>query len=418
MYTTLIIFFMLAISVSFLCSLWEATLLSISPVYAQVRIQEGGYLGGKLQYFKDNIDNPLAAILTLNTFAHTIGAIGVGEQASLIWRDSNPAITGVVVPLVMTLTVLILSEIIPKTIGANYWEKFAPFTIYSLSLLIKVIYPLVWLCQLITRFFRDNGAKSVFSRSEYLTLTQIGEEHGVIRADEADIIKGTLDLYELRAMQVMRPIADMVMIGKSESIQTLLDLVKEHKYSRYPVYENDKHNIIGIVHTKDLIASSGDINKSAITDFVRPLLKVQTRLPVSNLLGRLREGMPHFAVVYNRNQEPVGFITMDNVLQILFGIIKDEFHQTHVDYTPNEDGTILFKGRCPIFVLEQVLDIDIDTGEDIKTIEELMNANLSQPAAVNDKVELNQFSMRVDKIDNDRIKRVTIIPVKSNSELN
>src|SRR5210317_685787 len=118
MYNLLITFFLLAILVSFLCSLLEAVLLSITPSYAQVRLSEGGRIGAKLEAFKSNIDRPLAAILTLNTIAHTVGAIGVGEQSARIWADANPMITSVVVPTVMILGILILSEIIPKTIGA------------------------------------------------------------------------------------------------------------------------------------------------------------------------------------------------------------------------------------------------------------------------------------------------------------
>ncbi|MGB1222441.1 MAG: CNNM domain-containing protein, partial [Alcanivoracaceae bacterium] len=120
MYTLLITFFLIAIVISFLCSLWEAVLLSITPSYARMKVEEGSSLGHTLQNFKANIDQPLAAILTLNTIAHTVGAIGVGQQAALIWAEANPLITSLLVPALMTLGVLILSEIVPKTIGANY----------------------------------------------------------------------------------------------------------------------------------------------------------------------------------------------------------------------------------------------------------------------------------------------------------
>ena len=133
MYTLLIVFFLVAIVVSFLCSLLEATLLSITPSYAQIKQKEGSRLGVLLQSFKENIDRPLAAILTLNTIAHTVGAIGVGDQAGKIWIDANPLITGLFIPVVMTLAILVLSELIPKTIGANFWRELAPFTIRSLG---------------------------------------------------------------------------------------------------------------------------------------------------------------------------------------------------------------------------------------------------------------------------------------------
>ncbi|MGA9573744.1 MAG: CNNM domain-containing protein, partial [Lysobacterales bacterium] len=143
MYTLLIAFFVLAIVVSFLCSLLEAVLLSITPAFAQLKLQQGGRIGRQLAVFKSNIDRPLAAILTLNTIAHTVGAIGVGEQSTRIWVDANPMFTGVVIPAVMVLAVLILSEIIPKTLGANHWQKLVPFTVSTLTVIIFLLYPLV-----------------------------------------------------------------------------------------------------------------------------------------------------------------------------------------------------------------------------------------------------------------------------------
>jgi len=138
----LIIFFLVSIIFSFLCSIWEAVLLSITPSYAQMKLQEGTELGTTLQEFKANIDRPLAAILTLNTIAHTVGAIGVGAQATAIWGAS--IISTAVVPVVMTLAILLLSEIIPKTIGANYWRELAGFTVSSLKFIMMVLAPLVF----------------------------------------------------------------------------------------------------------------------------------------------------------------------------------------------------------------------------------------------------------------------------------
>ena len=138
MLSLLIAFFLVAIVTSFLCSLWEAVLLSITPSYAQIEVQKGGALGHRLQAFKENIDRPLAAILTLNTIAHTAGAIGVGDQAAKIWAEANPLITNLVVPASMTLAILVLSELIPKTIGANYWRELTPFTARTLPTVLRM----------------------------------------------------------------------------------------------------------------------------------------------------------------------------------------------------------------------------------------------------------------------------------------
>ena len=134
-------------------------MLSITPTFAKIEQQKGTTTGLYLQDFKSNIDKPLAAILTLNTIAHTVGAIGVGEQAAAIWAESNPLVTRLIVPAGMTLAVLLLSEIIPKTIGALYWRRLVKFTVYSLRFLLIALAPLVWMGQLVTKSLKDDSNK-------------------------------------------------------------------------------------------------------------------------------------------------------------------------------------------------------------------------------------------------------------------
>lgn len=371
-------------------------------------MHEGSIIGRQLQYFKDNIDKPLAAILTLNTFAHTVGAIGVGKQATLIWYDSSPVITGIVVPVVMTLAILILSEIIPKTIGANFWEKLASFTVLSLTILIKLLYPLVLLCQLITKVFRDKNDKSIFTRVDFETLAEIGETQGVLNAEESNLIENTLDLYELKVTEVMRPAEDMVTVAKDESIDNLLALINKYRFSRYPVIDSANNEIIGIIHVKDLFKKNKINEYSSINDIIRPILKVKANLPVNNLLRRFREGQPHFALVYQGNQKILGFITLDNVLQVLIGIIKDEFNRTHVDWKINPDGTISATGFCSIYALEQALDIDIEVDESIDTISGLILHTLERMPEIGEVIQFADFELKIEEIENARITKVTV----------
>ncbi len=407
MYSTLIAFFIFAITLSFLCSLWEAVLLSITPTYAQIKLHEKTFIGKQLQYFKENIDKPLAAILTLNTIAHTVGAIGVGEQAALIWANTSPVATKFLVPVIMTMAILVLSEIIPKTIGANFWEKLATFTVYSLTFLIKALYPLVWVCQLVTKGFRRRKDRSIFSRSDFLTLTEIGEQQGIFEESEADLIEKSLDLHELRVVELMRPASEMVTIKKGGSIKILLSFIKKHRYTRYPVFDPEKNEIVGILHVKDLLARK--IDNGYFDNFIRPVLKVPYHLPVKNLLNRFRAGMPHFSLVY-KDKELVGFITLDNILQVLLGIIKDEFHRTHVDWVIHDDGTISAKGRCSVYALEQILDSDIDVDESIETLAGLIFNELGSIPKEGDRIEFPEFYAVVEKMDAAQILTVTIYP--------
>lgn len=414
MYSALIAFFTFAITLSFLCSLWEAVLLSITPMYAQIKMSEGKIIGKKLQYFKENIDQPLAAILTLNTFAHTIGAIGVGEQAALIWYETNPMITSVVVPLSMTMAILILSEIIPKTIGANFWRELASFTIYSLTFIIKILYPLVWLCQLITKSFRREKDKSIFSRSDFITLTEIGAKQGVFQRSESDLIERALDLSELRVTEVMRPSKDMIMLNRHDSIEKLMQTIRKYRYSRYPVYDVEKTDIIGIIHVKDLLASEARFDPAkGIEPYIRPILKVSYTLPALSLLPKFREGMPHFALVYKGKEHLLGFVTLDNILHVMFGLIKDEFNKTQDDWIKNPDGSITAKGDCTIYSLERALDRDITLlpdEEELTTLTGLIIARLGRLPKINEKIQFTEFEASIKELEGTNIRKIKIIP--------
>ncbi|MDA0272520.1 MAG: DUF21 domain-containing protein, partial [Proteobacteria bacterium] len=184
MISLLIVFALVSIVFSFLCSLWEAALLSITPTYAEIQNQEGSKLGNHLSEFKSNIDRPLAAILTLNTMAHTIGAIGVGAQATIIWADANPLVTSFFVPALMTLAILLFSEIIPKTLGASYWKELAPFTVNSLLMVMFALAPLIWVCKLLTSAMKKTEG-SIFSRSDFLAMAEIGAREGVFEHSES-----------------------------------------------------------------------------------------------------------------------------------------------------------------------------------------------------------------------------------------
>ena len=155
-------YILLALVFSFLCSVAEAVLLSITPSYIAGLQDKNSKLAALLKQLKqDNVDQSLAAILTLNTIAHTVGAIGVGDQASKIWVDANPLITGLLIPVVMTLAILILSELIPKTLGANYWKELTPFTARSLVLIIRLLAPLVWFSQFVTKALKKGDTVSL-----------------------------------------------------------------------------------------------------------------------------------------------------------------------------------------------------------------------------------------------------------------
>ncbi len=331
MYSLLITFFLVAIVVSFLCSLWEAVLLSITPSYARLKLQKGSRIGRQLEFFKSNIDRPLAAILTLNTIAHTAGAIGVGEQSVKIWAHANPIITGVVVPAAMILSILILSEIIPKTLGANHWRKLAPFTVNSLRVIIFLLYPLVWISQFITRALKKDKSQSVFSRSEFLAMAEIGVTEGVFDQQDSEIIGNLLRLVKVRAKDIMTPRTVVRLAAEDRTIKDFHETAGELPFSRIPLFEGEmKEQISGYFLKVDLLENlvqgKGDHRLSSIR---RDITVVHETFPVPELFRGFLEMREHIALVVDEFGGMAGIVTMEDVLETLLGMeIIDELDRS------------------------------------------------------------------------------------------
>jgi CBS domain containing-hemolysin-like protein len=327
MYTLLITFFLVAIVISFLCSLWEAVLLSITPSYAQIKLQEKASIGIHLQSFKDDIDRPLAAILTLNTIAHTIGAIGVGDQAAKIWADANPLITGAVVPVLMTLGILILSELIPKTLGANSWEELAPFTVKSLLLIIAALAPLIWFSQFITKALKKDKSKSVFSRMDFLAMAKIGADSGVFEEHESHIIGNLLRFNTIQAKDVMTPRTVVVSGSETTPIKAFFDAHSPPRFSRIPIYEPDKpDNVTGYILKDDLLARLVESEGEApLSSLKRDIVVIKQSFPIPDLFSRFLEKREHIALVVDDFGGMAGIVTMEDVIETLLGMeIIDE----------------------------------------------------------------------------------------------
>jgi len=331
MYSVLITFFVLAIVVSFLCSLLEAVLLSITPSYARLKLQDGSRIGRQLEAFKSNIDRPLAAILTLNTIAHTVGAIGVGEQATRIWADTNPMLTGVVIPVAMVLAILILSEIIPKTLGANHWQKLVPFTVSTLKVIILLLYPLIWASQIITRTLKKDKSQNLFSHSEFLALAEIGVSEGAVEKQDSEIIRNLLRLNTLRVSDIMTPRTVVRLASEEQTIKAFYKSAGLLPFSRIPVYEGGiKEQVSGYILKSELLESlvqgNGDRHLSSIK---RNIHVVHESFPISDLFDHFLENREHVALVVDEYGGMAGIVTMEDVMETLLGMeITDESDST------------------------------------------------------------------------------------------
>ncbi len=327
MLSLLIVFFSLAITFSFLCSLWEAVLLSITPSYAEMRFREGTSIGKNLRAFKDEIDRPLAAILTLNTIAHTVGAIGVGEQAAIIWSEQSPWITSLAIPVFMTLAILILSELIPKTLGATFWRALVPFTVRSLRIVMVGLAPLVWLSGQITKRLKSEDSTSVLSRSDFVAMTHIGEKEGIFEGAESELIQNLLRFHRIRARDVMTP--RMVVDGAPEdmTIRAWYDSKERHVFSRIPIHEpGNRDQVTGYVLKDDVLAAivreEGDAPLSTLR---REILVAHEEDPIPDLFSRFLDAREHIALVVDAFGGLAGIVTMEDVIETLLGLeIVDE----------------------------------------------------------------------------------------------
>ena len=255
-------YFLLSICFSFLCSILEAVLLSVTPAYIGIQEQEGSPLAKDLAKFKDDIDRPLAAILTLNTIAHTVGAIGVGSQASAIFGATSLSLFGLelisleaLIAGGMTLCVLIFSEVIPKTLGANNWQALTPFTVVALKVMLFCLAPLVWMSQYITRHLKKDKDKPVLNRADFLAMAKIGADAGVLKEDEQTIIHNLLRFSKVLVKDIMTPRIVVVAASDAQTVREFHDKNPELPFSRIPLYHERNDNVVGYILRDELLLS-------------------------------------------------------------------------------------------------------------------------------------------------------------------
>ncbi len=329
----LLLFFFVSIVFSFLCSVWEAVLLSIPPSFVAAQAKAGTRTGQTLNRFKADIDRPLAAILTLNTIAHTVGAIGVGAQAGKLLSHTTILgvnVAAVIVPTVMTLAILILSEIIPKTLGAGHWRTLVRFTVSSLQVIIILLYPLVALSQIITRLLKKDGEGSVLSRSEFSAMTAVIAEKGVLATQEHRFIKSLLRFSAVRAGDVMTPRTVMVAADRSQTVGEYYAARKAVRFSRIPLFDGTVDQITGFMIRSDALSRmvEGQAD-TALQELQRPIQVVGQDQPLPEIFSTLIEKRAHIAVVVDEYGGTAGILTMEDVVETLLGLeIVDEFDRT------------------------------------------------------------------------------------------
>ena len=333
----LLTFFFVSILFSFLCSILEAVLLSITPAYVGIQEQEGTRVARDLVRFKEDIDRPLAAILTLNTIAHTVGAIGVGSQAAEVFGESTIEILGVslisweaLIAGLMTLAILIFSEVIPKTIGANNWEALTPFAVSSLKVMLFLLAPLVWMSQYITRHLNRDKSKPVLSRTDFLAMTRLGTESGALEENEQTIIANLLRFSRVLVKDVMTPRIVVIAASDSMTIRDFHEQNEDLPFSRIPVYHDQNDDVTGYVLKDELLLNLvEDQGDRTLEEIRRDIIVVHKTLPIPELLDNFISKKEHLALVVDEFGSMEGIVTMEDIIETLLGLeIVDESDNT------------------------------------------------------------------------------------------
>lgn len=320
--TAFFVYFALALGVSFLCSILEAGLLSVTPSHVAKLVLDRPKVGSRIRSLKANVDRPLAAILTLNTFANTAGAAGVGAEAQRLWGSEALAIASAV----LTLAILIVSEILPKTLGALYWRRLTGFMATVLPIMIVVLSPLVWLSETITRLLKRHRAAQTFSREEFAALASVGGEQGVFDESEMRILRNLFHFGSLRTRDIMTPRTVMFALEENTTVRDAIAARGSMIFSRIPIWNETPDQVTGyILKDQLLLRAARDELGVPLSSFAREALMVPDTIGLPALFEKLLDNREHIAVVVDEYGGVDGVVTMEDVLETLIGLeIVDE----------------------------------------------------------------------------------------------
>jgi len=319
---TLLAFLFLALFVSFLCSIMETVLLSTPQSFLIVKLENGNLWARTFIDLKNNISKPLSAILSLNTVAHTIGAAGVGAQAVKVFGEASFGI----VSAILTILILVITEIVPKTIGAIYWRKLTRITSIIIKGMIIITYPLVLISSIITKVISKNRQEQTTSREEIAALASIGTNEGVFTEKEHKIIQNLLKLKNVKVTEIMTPRVVVAVAAERLSLEEFLKNKDYLKFSRIPIYLENDENITGYVFRQTVFEKlAEDQHELKLKDIKRDIVIVPNTMALYTLWEKLLEKKEHIALIVDEYGGMDGIITMEDIIETLLGLeIMDE----------------------------------------------------------------------------------------------
>ena len=338
----LITYLSVAILISFLCSVLEAVLLSSTNSYIEsLSKNHSESLVDRLKKLKSNIDKPISSILTVNTFAHTMGAAGVGAQAQILFGEEWQAL----VAFAVTLLILYLSEILPKTIGALYWKKLLVPSAYIISIMVTITTPFTWVSSFLTNYISKNKKhQSNFSREEIMAVVAMGEREGTILSKESDLIENLLKLKNIKAKDIMTPRSVVFAMSASTTIEEAIEDDRMYIHSRIPIFRETLDDIVGIVFNQKILEESVEDNDNVTLESIsHEVHMVSENIPVPHLIDLFVKRKTHLFIVYDNYGQTVGVVTLEDAIETLLGVeIVDEMDEI-------EDMQLFAKDRSKQF---------------------------------------------------------------------
>lgn len=317
----LFVYLFIALFISFLCSIMESVLLSTPQSFLIVKENEGKVWAKPFIDLKMNIDKPLSAILTLNTVAHTIGAAGVGAEAVKVFGEASFGI----VSAVLTLLILFLTEIIPKTIGAQYWKKLTKPVYKVIKITIFITYPFVLISALITKMFSKNENENSTSRAEIAALASIGTEEGLFSSKENKIIQNILKLKNVKVKDIMTPRVVVATADENLNLKEFLNDKEYLKFSRIPIYSGNNENITGYVLRQEVFEHLAEGKNLHLKDLKHNIVTIPNYTVLFTLWESLLEKKEHIALIVDQYGGMDGIVSMEDIIETLLGLeIMDE----------------------------------------------------------------------------------------------
>jgi CBS domain containing-hemolysin-like protein len=403
--TTLVLVIGISLGISFLCSILEAVLLSVTHSYVAVLQEREHPAGDILARLRGNLDEPIAAILTLNTIAHTVGASMGGAIALEVFGDAWIALFSAL----LTLAILVLSEILPKTLGATLWQRLAPAAARILRVMILVMKPILIPLNVFNRLITPKGERGkTVSRAELEVLAEISRREGTIDQAEWEVMTNVMNLDEVSVGQVMTPRTQIVAVAATASLDEAQQVMLDEGHLRVPVYDESIDHVIGVLIARDLWRAV----RGGATDMrvvLRQATFVPESKPVEDMIREMRQQRIKMAIVLDEYGGTAGLVTLEDLIEEIVGEIQDEHEQEPLAFEDALEGAVRISGSVSIAEVNERFDLDLP--EDLhETLGGFVFGTLGRVAVVGDEVPVTGGVLRVVTMDGRRIARVSFVP--------